>query len=190
VSENIHKTLTDANELQEKIEKGQRLTSVVIAAIAVLASLGTLFSHHRSISALTAKNQAILVQSQASDKYQKAEAKLVRSQTAQVLILAGVATDAHTKQLLQEVVVKEKESSDESSLQARELELRSDNYDHQSERILKSYETLEIATTFFEVSIVLVSVSTLVRTRAFITVGCTLSAVGLILLVFGFFQGV
>lgn len=39
---------------------GNRLVSLAAAIVAVLAALGTLFSHHRSIAALAAKNEAIL----------------------------------------------------------------------------------------------------------------------------------
>ena len=42
-----------------------RLLSLAAAVIAVLAALGTLFSHHRSITALAVKNEAILTQARA-----------------------------------------------------------------------------------------------------------------------------
>lgn len=188
MSENVHRTIHEATELHEKSAKGQRFTSVAIAIIAVLAALGTLFAHHRSILALSVKNEAILTQSQASDKYTKSEAKLVRSQVAQALLYAEVPRTDSARKLLQQIVQTEKQSSDDFGRRAKELEVRSGEFDKQSENILTSYETLEIATTFFEVAIVLVSISTLVRTGAFLTVGCTLSGVGIVLLIFGYFQ--
>ncbi|HTA39005.1 MAG TPA: DUF4337 family protein, partial [Candidatus Acidoferrales bacterium] len=60
--------------------------------------------------------------------------------------------------------------------------------EEQSELILKSYETLEIGTTFCEIAIVLVSISALASTRIFLTIGSTLAAIGLVFLIYGYFQ--
>jgi hypothetical protein len=189
VSENVHKTLIEAGERQDAIDRGHRITSVAVAVIAVLAALGTLFSHHRSISALTAKNQAILTQARASDAYNKFEAKRIRSQIVYALIQSGVPQTEQARKTLQTLADTESQSSLAFQKKANTLEAQADDFDHQSERILKSYETLEIATTFFEIAIILVSISTLVQTRWFVTAGCTLSVVGLAFLIFGFFQG-
>ncbi|HTA40732.1 MAG TPA: hypothetical protein VK760_16740, partial [Candidatus Acidoferrales bacterium] len=79
MSENIYPKFNEANERVEHLSGGSRkLVSLAAAIIAVLAALGTLFSHHRSISALTAKNVAILTQARASDRYNSYEAKQVR----------------------------------------------------------------------------------------------------------------
>ncbi len=59
---------------------GNRLVSLAAAIIAVLAALGTLYSHHRSISALSVKNAAILTQARATDTYNAYEAKQIRYQ--------------------------------------------------------------------------------------------------------------
>jgi hypothetical protein len=48
---------------------------------------------------------------------------------------------------------------------------------------------LQLATTLFEVSIILVSLSALGTARIFLPIGTTLSAIGLVLLIIGFFQG-
>lgn len=188
MSENVNKALNDAAELQDGIRHGHRVTSVVIAIIAVLAALGTLFTHHRSIEALTAKNQAILAQARASDAFNKYEAKQVRYQVAQVLIASGVPSTPAARKVLQALADSEQTSSIAVLARARELEASSVEDDIRSEKALKSYETLQIGTTFFEIAIVLVSISTLVQARAFLTVGCTLSVAGIAFLLFGFFQ--
>ena len=188
MSENVQKSLNDSEELQQNIRGGRRVTSALIAVIAVLAALGTLFTHHRSISALTVKNQAILAQARASDAYNKYEAKQVRYQVAQVLIASGVPRTAEARKVLQTLANAEQTSSVAVLGRARVLEASSQADEERSEKILKSYETLQFATTFFEIAIVLVSISTLVQTRAFVTVGCTLSVIGIALLLFGYFQ--
>ncbi len=188
MSEGTQKKMNDAEDLQRTAEGGHRATSVAIAIIAVLAALGTLFTHHRSITALTAKNEAILAQARASDAYGKYDAKQVRYQVAQVLIASGLPRTAEGRRALQALADREKDSSAAMLAKAQALEASSEEDDVRSEKILKSYETLQFGTTLFEISIVLVSISTLVRARAFLAVGCALSAVGIVLLIFGYFQ--
>ncbi|HEY1655442.1 MAG TPA: DUF4337 family protein [Candidatus Tumulicola sp.] len=183
-----HKALSDASGLQRTAESGHRATAVIIAIIAVLAALGTLFTHHRSISALTAKNQAILAQARASDAYGKYDAKQVRYQVAQVLIASGLPRTAEGRRVLQALADRERDSSAALLAKAQALEASSEEDDTRSEKVLKSYETLQFGTTFFEISIVLASISTLVRARAFLSVACALSVVGIVLLIYGYFQ--
>ncbi len=189
MSENVQKTLTEAEEVRGAATRGDRITSVVIAVVAVLAALGTLFAHHRSIEALTTKNQAILSQARASDAYGKYEAKQVRYQVAQTLIASDISRTQAGRQALVELANRERDTSPAVLAKAQTLEASSEADDVQSEKVLRSYETLQLATTFFEIAIVLVSISTLVRTRAFLTVGCTVSVVGVVFLIIGYFQG-
>ncbi|MEO6835790.1 MAG: DUF4337 family protein [Candidatus Tumulicola sp.] len=188
MSENVQKLLADAEVLQETIHRGHRLTAVAIAIVAVLAALGTFFTHHRSISALTVKNQAILSQARASDAYGKYEAKQVRYQVVQVLIASGIPRTPAGREQMQALADRERDSSAAVLTKAQTLEASSEADDVRSEKILKSYETLQFATSFFEIAIVLISISTLVRTRAFLGFGCALSLVGIAFLIFGFFQ--
>ena len=55
-------------------------------------------------------------------------------------------------------------------------------------QILRSYETLQFATTVFEISIVLVSISALAGTRLFLPFGCGVSVIGLALFIVGLLQ--
>ncbi|MFY9709952.1 MAG: DUF4337 family protein [Candidatus Cybelea sp.] len=58
-----------------------------------------------------------------------------------------------------------------------------------SETIMRSYETLQLGTTFFEIAIVLVSIATLAEVQYFLPAGVVLSGIGLIFLVTGLLQG-
>ena len=84
MSESTHRKLSDSTEMRESSDRGNRLRSAAIAVIAVLAALGTLFAHHRSIEALTSKNQAILLQARASQPPQRSANRLP-SQTSACL---------------------------------------------------------------------------------------------------------
>jgi len=170
-------------------DRATRLVSLVAAIVAVLAAIGTLFAHHRSISALTEKNQAILLQAKASDTYGRSDAKRVRSEIIGALIDGGVYRNAAARQRLEQYAATEKQEAEGLFAKAHAFEVDSEAAETRSEKILQSYENLQIATTFFEISIVLVSISTLVRTRTFLTAGSGLTLVGLVLLVLGLFQG-
>jgi hypothetical protein len=186
MSESTHRRLADSDEIRETSDRGTRLKSATIAVIAVLAALGTLFAHHRSIEALTSKNEAILSQARASDAYAKYDARLVRYQIAQTLVAANVVGTPEAKQQLETIAENERKTSEDILSKAQSLERQSEDQDGQSQRILHSYEILQTATTFFDISIVLVSISTLVRTRAFFNAACTLSVIGIVLMIVGF----
>jgi hypothetical protein len=167
---------------------GNRPISLVVAIIAVLAALGTLFAHHRSIHALSSKNQAILVQGRATDTYNAYEAGQIRLNIYQALVASDLVRSAKTKAKLESVADKVQTSSAATLEKAQSLEEQAKNADERSDRLMKSYETLQFATTMFEVSIVLVSISALAGTRVFLPVGCTLSAVGLVFFIVGLVQ--
>ncbi|HKU81211.1 MAG TPA: DUF4337 family protein [Candidatus Tumulicola sp.] len=189
MSESMQRTMSEAQELQETGARGNRVVAVAVAVVAVLAALGTLFTHHRSIAALTAKNEAILSQARASDAYGKYDAKQVRYQVSMVLLQSGLPSGGDARKTLEALAERERDSSVALLAKAQALEAASEEDDVRSEKIFKSYETLQFATTFFEISIVLVSISTLVRARWFLAVGGTLSAIGIALLIFGLSQG-
>jgi hypothetical protein len=164
---------------------GNRLVSLVAGIVAVLAALGTLYAHHRSISALSVKNRAILSQARASDTYNAYEAKQIRFNIVQTLLDANLVTNSKDRARLDAFVAGERATAPAVLERAKELERQADDDDHRSESILKSYEILQFATTAFEISIVLVSVSVLAGARLFLPLGCALSGFGLVLFAVG-----
>lgn len=167
---------------------GNRPVSLAAAIIAVLAALGTLFSHHRSISALSAKNQAILTQARATDIYNAYEAKQIRYNIYRALLASDLIRSADVRARVEAVAESERTSSPAVLEKAKALESQAARDDEHSESILKSYEILQFATTMFEISIVLVSISALAGARLFLPLGCGLSGFGLVLFVIGLLQ--
>jgi len=176
-------------EAPEFANRGDRLVSLAAAIIAVLAALGTLLSHHRSISAITTMNHAILFQARASDRFSAYEAQRVRADVLTALVDADVPRTEAAKKLIVELAAKQQSSASAVLQRALALEEESQTRDERAQTILHSYELLEIATTFFEVSIVLVSISALVRTRIFFIVGCSVSGLGIALMIYALSQG-
>jgi Domain of unknown function (DUF4337) len=165
-----------------------RLVSLAAGIIAVLAALGTLYAHHRSIAALSAKNQAILTQARATDTYNAYEAKQIRYNIYRAMLASDLVRKTENRRRLEAVAESERASSPDVLERAKTLEDEAARDDERSEVILKSYGTLQFATTLFEVSIVLVSISALAGARLFLPLGCGLSGIGLVLFAIGLLQ--
>lgn len=166
-----------------------RWVSLAAAIIAVLAALSTLFAHHRSISALSWKNQAILTQARASDTYNTYEAKQIRSNIYRALLTSDLVVNAKRRALLQAAQEQETASADATLARARAFEQDVERNDNRSEAVMKSFETLQLATVMFEISIVLISISTFVAGKLFLPLCSVCSALGVIFLALGLAQG-
>jgi hypothetical protein len=164
---------------------GSRIASLATAIIAVLAALGTLFTHHRSIAALAAKNGAILTQSRATDLYTAYESKEIRYNFGIALLESGLIRNAKTQARLAAAAQGERASSTAALEKARSMEDQAARYDERAETMLRSYELLLFATTAFDVAIILVAISALRGARLFLPIGFALTGGGLVLFAIG-----
>ncbi len=184
-----HRAFREAEERDEQLRsRSDRLVPLAAAIIAVLAALGTLFSHHRSISALSIKNEAILLQSKAADQYNYYQAKRIKFTVYSALASSSIVRDKAVVEKMQSTANHEQTTSLDILARAQGLEHDAAQEQNRSETILKSFETLEIATTLFEVAIVLVSISALSATRVMLYLGCGLSTVGIVFMAIGLLQ--
>ncbi len=166
-----------------------RFIAAISAIIAVLAALGTLLSHHRSIAALALKNDAIVTAAKASDQYTNFETKRVRASMYSTLLAAELIVKPEAKRSAQLALNHEQSSSLAVLGDAKALDARVGAEQARSEVLLHSYETLELATTLFEIAIVLTSISALVGSRPLLWISVGSSALGIALLAYGYFQG-
>ena len=174
---------------QSNAPGGDRFIAAVSAIIAVLAALGTLLSHHRSIAALATKNDAIVTAARASDQYTNFETKRVRASMYATLLAADLIDKPKAKAAAEQALNHEQSSSLAVLSDAKALDARVDAEQARSDVLLHSYETLELATTLFEIAIVLTSISALVGSRPLLWISVGSSAVGIALLAYGYFQG-
>jgi predicted cobalt transporter CbtA len=172
-----------------KALRRNRLVSLAAAIVAVLAALGTLVAHHRSVAALDEKNRAILAQERAFDAYNAYDAKQTRFTVYQAIVITGLVHDAAALERLKAVAAEEHRSSPASLERARLFSAQAKEAEEHAEALLRSYETVQAATTFFEIAIVLVSIATLTGSRYFLPTGCALSAIGLAIFAAGLLQG-
>src|SRR5208283_296392 len=106
--------------------------------------------------ALNVKNEAILTQARATDRFNAYESKSIRYNIFRALLDAGLPAQADKRAKLEGTAEALYKSALETQMQASALERQSVGLEGEAERALKSYETLEIGTTFCEVSIVIV----------------------------------
>jgi hypothetical protein len=177
---NAAHAMHDASQRYEQIASGDKLVPVSAAVIAVFAALATLFAHHSSTSALAQKNEAILYQSKAADQYNYYESKRIKVQLNQALIDAGLARNGTAGRRAMEARMKKENTQAATILKkAQALDAASVTRVDRSERFLNSYENHEVAATLFEVSIVLVSVTALMRSKVLLLVAGGAMLVGL-----------
>ncbi|MHB8196524.1 MAG: DUF4337 family protein [Vulcanimicrobiaceae bacterium] len=180
----MHKTMHGVTERHE--QTGNASVAVIASTVAVLAAIGTLLSAHRSIHALSIKNQAVLSFVRASDRYAHYQAKRVK-----VHIYAAFAATSPGRQAARFTLIadKERQSATPILAQAKALDAKASREERASERLLSSFETIGVGTTLLEISIVLVSISALGAQRVLMWSGCVLAAVGVAFLILGFLSG-
>ncbi len=173
----------------ERPTGGTRVIALVSAIVAVLAALGSLFAHQKSIQALDIKNQALHESIRASDQIAYYQSKRARVSTYSALLTAGVARDERDRENLKQAIAHEETSSLAVLGGANKLEADAAHQEDQAEAKLHSFETFEIATASFEVSIVLVSISALTRAPVPLWTAIGLSTIGLVAMAIAFVQG-
>lgn len=156
------------------------------ALVAVLAALCTLFSNHRSIVALSLRNEALLTTAQASDQYGYYQSKQLKVTMYQALIASNA--NGPGAQAMRESLRDEQRSSIAVFARAKAFEAQSTQEQAHAQALLHSFETLEIATTLLEISIAFASIAALTHLRLTLWVGVALSSIGVVLGVAGYFQ--
>ncbi len=141
----------------------------------MLAALGTLYSHHRSIQALDARNQAVLLTARATDQYNHYETAQLRET---IYLLAKMPTN----------LAEEERASKATHDKATSYETQATKLEYRATALLTSFETLEVATTLFEISIAFASISALTGTRSTLVVAVCLCVAGAIIGIIGYFQ--
>jgi hypothetical protein len=165
-----------------------RLVPFFSAIVAVLAALGTLFSHHRSIQALALRNQALLLTAKATNQYQYYQTQQLKVTLYKAMLSEIALADTADRNKLRSDAANEQKSSEGVYLKADSLEKEAEKDDDGAVGLLRSFETLEVATTLFEISIAFASIAALTRARLMLWVALTLTSVGLVVGIVGYLQ--
>jgi hypothetical protein len=139
-------------------------------------------SNIRATHAIVAKNDAIVATTRAADAWNEYDSRSIRQHIYEAAIVTAPASQtAHLRGL----VAHEKAAAAPTLQKARGLEEEAERYNARSERLLGAHETLEIATTHFEISIVLVTMTALVGGRLLPLVAGIASTIGIVILIVG-----
>ena len=175
---NASHALRDVAERSQQLASGEKIVPVSAAVIAVLAALATLFANHSSVSSLSQKNLSALYQSKGADQYNFYEAKLIRAQVDRALLDSG-SVNADRRSMMETRWRRESLQAQEIFKQAQSYDAQSEEHMRDSEAFMGSYQSHEVAATLFEVSIVFVSVTALMRGRALLGLAAVATLVGL-----------
>ncbi len=178
---NASATMREVHERAEKGDREAKFIPIGAAVIAVFAAIATLMSNHSSVAGLEARTMAGISQTRAADQYNYYESSRMKIEIDRGLLQAGLVNSS-ARSILQSRIAKETEKSARILIVAQRYQRDSDVQMDQAERAMRSYEKYEVATTLFEVCVVLVSITALMRTRALLYV-----AAPAIVIAFGFF---
>lgn len=181
-----HQAIHEAEERGEQIAEGGKLVPVSAAIIAVCAALATLFSNHSSVSGLEKRTLAGIYQTRAADAYAYYQSSKLKIEINRSLLASGLVSAGANRAPMLARVQKEMAKSQRTLDGARRDESQANAYLDAGEHDMRGYEDYEIAATLFEVSIVLVSITALMRTKALLWVAYAGTAVGLVYFLLGF----
>lgn len=173
----------EAHERHEAAtEGGLRWVPLAAAVLAVLAAIGGFLANQRSTQALVAKNDAIVAVTRASDTYNEYESRSIKQHIYEAAIVAGRGGNVAK---LHAVAAHESAAKGPVLEKARGYDEDAVRQNERSERLLHAHEILEIATTLFEIAIVLVSITALVGSRLLPIVSGGAAAIGVAVLIVG-----
>jgi hypothetical protein len=178
-------------ESKERVEAahegGERWVPVAAAVLAVFAAVSGFLSNQRSTQALIAKNDSIVATTRAADAYNEYQAARLKYAVAETALDAGVRPGGDAAKLTAAATHEERKAP-AALRKAQEFERQAVQLDDRSERRLRAHETIEMGSTLFEVSIVLVSITALVGSRLLPIAAGIASALGIICLIYGLLQ--
>jgi Tfp pilus assembly protein PilE len=182
-NENMEEPVS-AMEIKEQIESADfnagwsRYLALTTAIIAVLAAIASLQSGNYADRALLEKNNAVLLQSQASDQWNYYQAKGVKKNIAESfsLQLPSQKFKDQITQYAQEQQVIQKNAQD--------LEAQVKVSNEKTGRLFEKHHKVAIAVTFFQVAVALSAIGALLRRKTlwYISILSALLGIGLLLL--------
>jgi hypothetical protein len=152
-----------------------RSVAFFTAVVAVLAALGTLFANHISAQTLSVRNDVLLYTQQASDQFAYYQTKQLKA----AIDKASRSTAAANE---------EQRASLGIYGQAKSLEAQAAKEQEHAANLFHAYETVEIATTLFEISIAFASIAALTHVRFTLLAAGVLTAIGIVTAVAGYAQ--
>jgi hypothetical protein len=175
-------------EASEKERDG--LAQKIALMTAVLATIGALISYQSGaaqIEAMFLKNQSILKQAEASDRWAFYQAKSTKGHIAAAT--AALATSSDVKARFLAEAEKENREKAEVQAEARKLQNESKKLGEESEAKLRPHERLALALTFIQIAVALAAITVLTKRRWLLWGSVGSAAVGVIAAIAALVQG-
>lgn len=184
MSEHAGKAFEDAHMRHEHGREGPSWIPIAAAVLAVLAAVSGFVSNVLSTKALFAKNEAIILTTTSADKYSQYQTGRIKFYIYSAAIEGGSARNVDK---LQKTADRENKKTKPLLGQAGALVEQAKAQSDRSEKLLTAHEIIEVATTLFEVSIVLVSITALIGSRLLPIVAGVASGIAAVIFVVGLF---
>jgi len=175
--------------VEHEIESGPRWTmylSLSTAIIAVFAAIASLESGSNSNEAILEKNEAVLYQSQASDRWAYYQAKGIKAAVNGTSSKLVANTDSGLSAQFHQEAQRQRSEQAEIEKSAHELEAKVIESNAQAQRLLERHHRFAICVTLLQIAIALCAISALTKRRTLWYVGLLATAVGLLLFARGF----
>ncbi len=169
-TEHLHEHIKEKAE--ESRERWTMYAAVSTAFMAVFAALGSLTAGHHS-------NEALIEQIRSSDQWSLYQAKGIKYEITQSIILQHDPDKGELPKGLKEKLAHYRADQDSSMERAKEAE-------HQSELHLQKHVTVARSVTLFQIAISISAVAMLTRRRFLWFFSLALSAVGACLFFMGY----
>lgn len=181
------KAFEGARERHSAAEHGglhaPRWIPIAAAVLALLAASTGLVANLRVTQSNATKSDAIIFMTRAADAYNEYDSRSIRQHIYEAA-LEGTS-DPRKIARMRKVAALEKNEKAPLLPKARGLDAQSREATARAEHILTSHEILEVATTLFEIGIVLVSVTALVGSRLLPVAAAVATIVGIAIAIRG-----
>ena len=177
------------HEVEDIVEKERDgLAQKIALMTAVLATIGALISYQSGSAqneAMFLKNQSILKQAEASDQWAYYQAKSIKEQLDDAVVVLASSEDVKSRFLAERARL-DKEKA-EVQAEARKLQAESRKLGEESEAKLHPHERLALALTFIQIAIALAAITVLTKRRWLLWGSVASAAVGVVVAAMAFF---
>jgi Domain of unknown function (DUF4337) len=187
-----HDTIEEADWLREHAAAHNsghtprmRLVPVSASLLAVVAAIATLLANQRATNALEAKNEAILLRTEASDTYNFFESRSIKQHIYEAISDANPSLPKAIRIKLTTVAAHESKEKKPILEKARHLEDEAVASSKNAEHLMRVHEILETSVTLFEVAVAIVSISALTSSTFLIVFGALAAGAGIAILTHG-----
>ncbi|MBI5094286.1 MAG: DUF4337 family protein [Candidatus Hydrogenedentes bacterium] len=177
---------TNPREFGEQIESVEpthegwtKYLALTTAIIAVIAAIASLASGTYADRALLEKNQAVLVQAQASDRWNYYQAKGIKKDLADGLFQQS--QNAKFKDDADRYGKEQEKIKDEAQDLAQKVEVANTR----AEGLFERHHRIAMGVTFFQIAIALSAIAAMLRNKLFWGLSVTVTGVGVVFFVTG-----